>query len=287
MTIKSPPPSRRLGQTIAIILVIVGILVLSLGGYLNSIMSTAIEPVLSMQQWITTRVAITRSLFGTPSDLVLLQQENLSLQNQLAELQSQVISLQQQVSDIQILSALLDFAQKQPNNEYKAATVVGRDPNPFLQYVIINLGSDDGIQRGMPVVNDQGLVGRISHVTSNAANVQLITDPASTVNIQIQPSDTEAVLTGSITGDLRIDLVPQNATIQPGDMLLTSGLGGNYPSDILIGQIVGVRKQATALFQQASVQPIVDFSRLEIILVIVNFKPVDFTPLLPSDEVIP
>ena len=139
----------------------------------------------------------------------------------------------------------------------------------------------------MPVVNDQGLVGRVSQVTSNAARVQLITDPASTVNIQIQPSDAEAVLSGSITSDLSLDLVPQNVTIQPGDMLLTSGLGGNYPSSILIGQIVSVRNQATALFQQASVQPIVDFSKLEIVLIIVNFDPVDFTPILPSDEVTP
>ncbi len=287
MSIKSPTPPRRTGQTIAIILVIVGILVLSLGGYLNSILNTALEPVLNMQQWITTRVEVVRSLFGTPSDLVLLQQDNLNLESQIADLQSQVIALQQQVSDVQILSALLDFAQKQPENVYKAAAVVGRDPNPFLQYVIINVGSDHGIQRGMPVVNDQGLVGRISLVTSNAATVQLITDPSSTVNIQIQPSDAEAVLYGSITSDISIDLVPQNVTIQPGDMLLTSGLGGNYPSNILIGQIVSVRNQATALFQQASVQSIVDFSKLEIVLVIVNFDPIDFTPILPSDEVTP
>jgi rod shape-determining protein MreC len=206
------------------------------------------------------------------------------LEAQVTELQTQVIDLQQRLAEMEILSALLDFARTQPQNEYEAATVIAHDPSPFLQYVIINKGSDDGIRQGMPVVSDQGLVGRVVAITSNASRVQLITDSSTQVNVRIQPAETEAVLTGSITGDLVLDMIPQDAAIQPGDLVFTSGLGGNYPSDIMIGQVVSIRQQATALFQEAALQPVVDFARLEIVLVIVNFKPVDVTPLLPGQE---
>ena len=72
------------------------------------------------------------------------------------------------------------------------------------------------------------------------------------------------------------------APVQIGDLVLTSGLGGNYPSNILIGQVTGVRQRPFELFQSASVQPVVDFSELKIALVITNFRPVDISPLAPS-----
>jgi len=129
-------------------------------------------------------------------------------------------------------------------------------------------------------VAQEGLVGRVAQVTANAARVELITDPAAQVGIQLQPSEVDGVLTGSITGDLSVDLIPQDATLQAGDLVFTSGIGGLFPSSILVGQVSSVRQEAQALFQTATVQPVVDFTRLEIVLVIVNFQPVDLTPLL-------
>jgi rod shape-determining protein MreC len=70
--------------------------------------------------------------------------------------------------------------------------------------------------------------------------------------------------------------------IEEGDVVLTSGLGGGYPPDLIIGQVVNIRQREADLFQQASVQPVVDFSRLEIVLIITNFRPVDIEPLVPE-----
>jgi rod shape-determining protein MreC len=212
-----------------------------------------------------------------------LRQRNAELEAEVANLQTEVIALQQQVSEVELLSALLDFARSQRENEYKAASVVFRDPRPFQRYVVIDVGTDDGILSGMPVVGPAGLIGRVDAVTANAARVQLITDPASSVTIRIQPSDATAVLEGSLTGDLSLDLVPIDASINPGDLVLTSGLGGNYPPNILIGQVASVRSSATALFQQAAIQPAADFNRLDIVLVIINYRPIDIEPLLPDD----
>jgi len=176
----------------------------------------------------------------------------------------------------------LDFARSRPENVYKAAAVIGRDPSPFLHYVIIDRGSDDGLRYGMPVVTAQGLVGRIAAVTSSASRVQLITDPASIVNVRLKTGQSEVQLVGSITGDLTLEMVPQDITLAAGDLVLTSGIGGTFPADILIGQVISTRKIETDIFQTASVQSAVDFTNLRAVLVITNFRPVEITPLLPT-----
>ena len=160
--------------------------------------------------------------------------------------------------------------------------MIGRDPSPFLHYVIINAGSNDGVLRGMPVVTDQGLIGRVDSVIADAARVQLITDPASKVNVRLQNAEVEASLLGSVTGDVTLDLIPQDILIDPGDLVLTSGLGGGYPPDLIIGQVLTVRKRDSDLFQQAFIQPVVDFAQLKLVLVITDFRPVNIGPLIPN-----
>jgi rod shape-determining protein MreC len=211
-----------------------------------------------------------------------LQQRNAELESEVAELQTQVIQLQQQVGETESLAGLVDFSRARPENTYRAAAVIGKDPSPFLHYIIINRGSNDGILRGMPVVTDQGLVGRIDAVIADAARVQLITDPASSVNVRLENAEVEAAMSGSVTGDVTLDLIPQDINIEIGDLVLTSGLGGGYPPDLIVGQIVTIRSQEFDLFQKATVQPVTDFNRLQIVLIIVNFKPVDIAPLLPA-----
>ena len=92
----------------------------------------------------------------------------------------------------------------------------------------------------------------------------------------------EAQLTGSITGDVNLVSIPQDAAVATGEILLTSGLGGNYPADVLIGQVASVTKKENELFQTASVQPIVDFSSLRAVLIITNFKSIDISALIPA-----
>ncbi len=266
-------------QTTIIFLVVGGIMALALGGYFSSASNVFTGSLVNVQTWFSDRFVALQEFLTAPRDIATLRQRNIELEGEVAELQSQVIQLQQQVGQTQILAALVDFEQANPENRYQPAAVIGRDPSPFLHYVIINIGSNDGILRGMPVVTNQGLIGRIDAVIADAARVQLINDPASSVNVRLQNAETEASLVGSVTGDVVLQLIPQDVNVQPGDLVLTSGLGGGYPPDLIIGQVVNVRSRDFDLFQQATVQPVVDFNRLEIVLVIVNFKPVDISPL--------
>ena len=274
--------STRFWQTIILVLVALGLIALALGGYLTPLSRIVLNPFVDAQTWLATRVQAIQNYIEAPQDVTRLMQRNVELEAQVSRLQAEIITLEQQLSETRILEALVDFARVNPENRYVAASVIGRDPSPFVKYVMINRGSDDGLRRGMPVVTQQGLVGRVAAVTAGAARVQLITDPASSVNIRIEPSRAQAILLGSITGELSLDMVPQSTEINIGDLVLSSGLGGNYPANILIGQVVSVRRRETDLFQSAAVQSVVDFSNLEIVLVIINFRPIDLSPLAPT-----
>jgi rod shape-determining protein MreC len=274
--------SARTWQTAVLAFMIIGMIALALGGYLTPLTRVMMAPFINAQTWLSTRFTAIENFLSSPQDLARLRQRNQELEAENARLETEIIDLEQQLSETRILSALVDFARIHPQNRYVATSVIGRDPSPFVKYVIINRGSDDGLRRGMPVVTSQGLVGRVAAVTAGAGRVELITDPASSINVRIEPSGAQAVLLGSVTGELSLDMIPQSASVQVGDLVLSSGLGGNYPADILIGQITSVRRRETDLFQRATVQPVVDFSKLEILLIITNFQPVDISPLVPT-----
>lgn len=259
-----------------------GVLLLALGGYLTPVTRLVERPLVQAQTWVASRVQAVHDLLTAPRDMQALQQRNAELEAQVARLETQILAMQQQLAQMEVLSALLDFSRAHPENRYLAAQVIGRDPSPFLRYLLINRGSDDGLRRGMPVVSAEGLVGRVAAVTANAARVQLLTDPGTRINVKVQPAGAEGLVLGSLTGEVSLDQVSLEANIQPGDVVVTSGLGGLFPPNIVIGQITGVRRLEFELFQRASIQPAVDFSRLEIVLVITNFRPVDVSPLLPT-----
>jgi rod shape-determining protein MreC len=269
-------------QTTLIILILIGLVMLALGGYFGGISNWIGQITIGSQSWLSSRFLAVSDFLTVPRDMASLRQRNIELEADVARLQTQIIELQNQVTQTEILSALVDFARANPENTYKAAAVIGRDPSPFLRYVIINVGSNEGIIRGMPVVTQQGLVGRVDAVVSGAARVQLITDQISAVNIILKNSKTEAILSGSITGNLSLGMISHDVVVEANDVVLTSGLGGDYPPNLLIGQVVSISNPEYELFQSASVQPIVDFTRVEFVLVIVNFQPVDISPLLPT-----
>lgn len=276
--------SSRSLQTIVFALIAVGLIALALAGYLTPVSRLMLDPVITIQSWITTRYTAIKDFVTVPQDMARLRQRNQELQDEVAMLQRDIIQLEEQLAEASILSALVEFARQNPENRYQAAAVIARDPSPFLHYVIINQGSDHGLRRGMPVVTEDGLVGRISAVTAGASRVQLITDPASVVNVRTDQSRGQGVVRGDLTGEVRVEMIPQNVNLAENELVLTSGLGGSYPAGIFVGQLSGIRRRESDLFQGASIQPTVDFSQLELVLVIVNFRPVEIEPLILDGE---
>ncbi len=263
-------------------LVSIGILALALSGTFTALSRLALSPLTSLQTWVSQEYLGVENFISASQDIRAIRQQNTSLEAENARMQAEIVELQQQLVEYEILSALLEFARANPDYQYIGASVIGRDPSPFINYIIINRGSDDGLKRGMPVVTQNGLAGRVVQVTASGARVSLITDPVTRINVRVEPSRSAAVLTGSITGDLTLEQIPQDEDVNPGNLILTSGLGGNYPANIIVGQVTSIRQRENALFQSASVQPVTDFDNLAIVLVITNFEPVDISPLVPG-----
>ena len=153
--------------------------------------------------------------------------------------------------------------------------VVGRDPNPYIFFVTINRGSEDGLEVGMPVVASGGrLVGRVAEVNPRWSHVQLLIDPASRVNGMVQVSRVGGLVTGQPDGTLALEQILQSEQVSVGDTAVTSGRGGLIPKGLIIGQVTAVEKQDIELYQRAVLRPAVDYQRLELVLVITDFEPI-------------
>jgi rod shape-determining protein MreC len=258
---------------IILILIAAGLLLLSEGGILRPAQELVLRPISSLQSWLSLRLTAVRDLLKSPSDLAELRLRNSELELEVAQLEQEIIALQEQIAEAQILSALLNYARSRPENSYMAADIIGKDTSPFIRSIWMDHGSDAGIKSGMPVLTERGLVGRVVEVYASSARVQLITDPEIAVNVRLQNSRADGVLTPQLSGELWVDLIDQDTTVSPGELVLTSGLGGHYPTDIPVGEVISVRKRDYEIFQQVVIQPSVDIDDLEIILVITNFRP--------------
>ena len=224
-------------------------------------------------------------------ELRTLRQRNAELEQINSSMLVENFGLREVERENQVLREMLDFAQTRPGLELRGAQIVarviGQESNNFLEYLMLDLGEDHGIQVGMSVVTDQGLVGRISEVTDTTSKVLLIADGNSAVNAILQSSRLNGVVRGTPSGDLVMAYIPQGAIFSIGEVVLTSGLGGRFPKGIPIGQVVEIRQRDIDVFQQAVVRPTVDFRRLELVLVVMNFDPLENIPDLLEPEVAP
>jgi rod shape-determining protein MreC len=275
-----PPARKRLLLTSAFLLAALGLVLLGQAGMISPIKDLALRGVTGAQRSITTAFFNIRDFLTAPRNLQELIQRNSQLEQRIAELEAEVVTLREQAADVDRLNALLGTARDHPENRYVAAKVIGRDTSPFLHYLILDKGSDMGIRRGMPVVNEKGLVGRITEVSATASKLQLITDPDSSINARIQESRSEGILIGLPTGELQLTYLSQDIPVNVGEIVVTSGLGGGFPPEILIGRVVSVHHRDYELYQTAIIEPRSDFTRLEMVLIITNFEPVLIDPLL-------
>jgi rod shape-determining protein MreC len=265
--------SSRALLALTFILIAGGLLVLNLGGYLQAAESLALRPLGALQGWLSQRVSAVQTLLTSPADLAALTGENLRLEAEVARLERELVALREEAAEADVLRGLLGYARTRPDNRYIAARVIGQDISPFIRSVWIDRGSDGGLQQGMPVVTERGLVGRVAEVYSTVARIQLITDPQSLVNVRLQTSRADGTLQAQLNGELWVDTIDQSASVTPGELVLTSGLGGAFPADIPVGQVLTVRKRDYELFQQAVVQSSADLENLLVVLVITNFQP--------------
>ncbi len=197
------------------------------------------------------------------------------LEEQLARRQVESIQLREAASDYERLIGLLNYTSALENQDFLTADVIAVEQTGIVRAIVINRGTRDGVAIGMPVTTDLGLVGRIIDVSANAAQVQLINDENSAVSSRLQTTRAHGSIIGQASGVLRLTMVDLDEEIRQGDLVITSGLGSNFPADILVGQVTSVRQFEFELFQEAEVRSLIDFETLEVVLVITGFEPID------------
>jgi rod shape-determining protein MreC len=264
---------------VVLLLASAGLIALNQTGRLAFVKGVLAVPLTAVQRGVSALTESVVGVFQNDAEADALREQNAVLEAQVAELQNRIIGYQEDAADLRILSALLDYARTAPDHTYVAANVIGRDTSPFLSYIFLDIGSDGGVLRDMPVVTNQGLVGLVVEVTCCSSKIRLITDPESAINARLQGTRDEGAVVGRQGGGLELQYLSQQAEINPGDVVLTSGLSGRVPAGLVLGQISAVQRLDYEVLQKASVSPGVDFNRLEIVLVITNFKPVDLSPL--------
>lgn len=213
-------------------------------------------------------------------DLRNLQARYQALEEQANALLVENIRLKEVEAENEALRRLLGFAEANPDLQLKAATVrgkvIGREPTNLARYLLIDIGESQGVQRNMPVVTEEGLVGVVDEAFSAASRVRLVNDLNSTVNVIIQRSRVQAVVRGTLEGDLLLQWIPQEPdAVAVGDIVLTSGLGGRFPRLLVVGQVVETRQRDYEMFQSAVVRPVVNFQRLDFVLVVTGFTPLE------------
>lgn len=249
----------------------------SITNRLNGVENILSAPLEVISTFFNRAAQTANDFFGNFTNNQSLRERNAELEEALARAQAELVELREIASDATRLSELLDYVSAVQSQETLTAEVIGYDQNNLIRTIVINKGARDGVAIGMPVVTRQGLVGRIIDVTALAARVLLITDPSSSVSARLQISRAQGTVQGRLTGSLRMGLIPLGATIEVGDVVLTSGLGGNFPPDIVIGQVTSVRQFEFELNQEAEVRSLVNFDTLEFVLVITNFVPIDIS----------
>lgn len=205
-----------------------------------------------------------------------IRDENRRLRRENERLLAEVAQLRESLNAQEDMAKLLNIQQEHPNDQFVLSNVIARGSGHFKDTISIDKGTHDGLAEGMVVLSEDGaLVGTITKVHHNFAWVTLITDQSSNITAMIADSRVMGVVTGNIDRRLKLEFVPQQAEVQPGDIVVTSGMGGNYPKSLLIGRIVSISGNRQDLFWQIYIEPAASLSRLERVAVLVSFLPIE------------
>ena len=204
-------------------------------------------------------------LWHTHQDNVALLGENRRLHNSIAgfrETQQENIRLRK----------LLTFEEKFKLKSI-VARVIAKDVSTEYRSIRINKGESSGIKRNMAVTTEEGIVGRVLRTTQNTADVVTILDLLSAVDAIVERSRARGVVEGLTDDTCQLKYALRTDDIQPGDLLISNGLGGIFPKGVSVGVVSQVHQKPFGITQEVEVRPSVDFTKLEEVLVVLNEDP--------------
>lgn len=267
-------------RAIAALLVVLSVAMLTLyfstsgGGLVHRAQETGLRIVAPLQSGSARAVKPFRDAWNWVGDLFHAKSENANLRKQVDQLRTgaaESLSIADQNTQLRDLLHMSGEAIYPKDMRLVTSRVIARSTVAWYSTVTIDVGTDQGVQVYDAVVNGQGLVGRVSAVTGNSAQVTLLTDQQSYVDAMVVPGRADGVLAGSVTGDLTLQYVDKNQAVKVGQYVVTSGMKSSiFVRGIPIGVVENVGNQDVELYQNIAVRPLVDFHRLDLVMVVLK-----------------
>lgn len=231
-----------------------------------------LEIVAPVQQLVSVPVTAVRRVWDRYVNLIDIGVENESLLARVAALEE--INLQYQEAlvasgHLQRIAAMRDDFEV----PMLPAQVVGLDISLWFRSVVVDRGSNHGVNAGNPIITNNGVAGLITVASHHAAKAMLLLDRQSAVDGVVQRSRTRGVVRGNGSGKLEFEFVARDGDVNTGDVILTSGLDAIYPKGLRIGEVGEIRERGSDLIQTAILTPAVDFERLEQVFIMFHQGP--------------
>lgn len=209
-----------------------------------------------------------------------LEQENAELKKRIAELEQQAIAGDADSRENEHLRELLGLREKRRDFVFESATVVSRSASNWESVLTISKGQIHDVAAGDCVIDETGaLVGVIADVGINWSTVRTLIDPDTEMGGIVARTDSAAIAEGDFTlmeqGKLKLTYLPENTQLIAGDLVLTSGLNGTYPSGLVIGSIAELKSEASGMSRYAVLEPRVTLEQLKQVFVIKDFDIVE------------
>ncbi len=250
---------------------LVGVLVLALIGLflvwridsprVERLRAAVIDTVVPSFDWAMAPITGTANLISDYQSYQQLREQNQDLRRELQQMKAwREAALQLEQENAKLLD--LNNVSLDPQLTFVTGVVITDSGSPFRQSVLVNVGARDGIIDGWPTMDGIGLVGRIAGVGQETSRVMLLTDTSSRIPVTIQPSGQRAILAGDNSLNPPLDFLEDDALVRPGDRVVSSGDGGVFPADLLVGQV------ALGTDGRLRVRLSADYQRLEFLRVL-------------------
>lgn len=218
----------------------------------------------------------TTGTWRTYRDLLRTHEQNRELQSQLASAQAQIQKLSEQAAEGRRLRELLEFRDRLPFQTI-AAEVIATSPGAAANAVYIDKGTDAGIVPDLAVITPAGIVGKTIEVFPRSAQVLLITDTSSGVASTLEHSRVQGILKGTGRSPCELHYILKETPVDPGELILTSGLDQIYPKGLPIGSVAEVDDGET--YKGIKIKPSVELDSLESVLVVLKSPSSDMQAL--------
>ena len=211
----------------------------------------------------------TGSYLNELSQIGSLSEENKRLREDNARLFGQLAELDQLRLENQQLRAQLDFNSKQ-GFESVEAQIINYQPDSIRQFIRVNRGRKSGVREGDPVVASGNLLGVVKKATASTSDVQLITDGDFRVLVRVLGTQAPGIIKGRPPSGLKLERVPLDKPLQRDQIVVSSGLDGQFPAGIILGRILDADSGDEAIFKSAQVEPAVQLIQTSIVSILIN-----------------